>query len=134
MQAASPQALPQGEAADRHRESVDRGLSKRIETLETTQRGLIELVSRLVESRVPYASGHDLLAGLAFPWPLADVARHHHERIDGSGYPDALAGEAIGIEARIVGVADVVESMASPRPYRPGLLRPVADRAPRPLR
>lgn len=65
--------------------------------------------------------GDEVLRHLDVPWPLADIARHHHERIDGSGYPDGLTGEAISLEARIVGVADVVEAMTSHRPYRAAL-------------
>jgi HD-GYP domain-containing protein (c-di-GMP phosphodiesterase class II) len=52
---------------------------------------------------------------------VADIAYQHHERVDGSGYPQGLKGEEICLEARIVAVADVVEAMASHRPYRPGL-------------
>jgi HD-GYP domain-containing protein (c-di-GMP phosphodiesterase class II) len=54
-------------------------------------------------------------------WPLAEIVHQHHERMDGSGYPRNLKGEEILIEARILTVADVVEAMASHRPYRPGL-------------
>jgi HD-GYP domain-containing protein (c-di-GMP phosphodiesterase class II) len=57
---------------------------------------------------------------VGFPWPVALVALQHHERMDGSGYPHGLMGDAIMLEARILGVADVVEAMASHRPYRPG--------------
>ena len=64
---------------------------------------------------------YDVLKNIDFPWPVADIARQHHERIDGSGYPLGLKGEQITMEARIVAIADVVESMASHRPYRPGL-------------
>ncbi|MHB8667642.1 MAG: HD-GYP domain-containing protein, partial [Burkholderiales bacterium] len=60
-------------------------------------------------------SGYDVLKDVEFPWPVAEVALQHHERIDGSGYPRGLKGEAIALEARILAVADVVE------PYRPGL-------------
>ncbi|GAB2179135.1 HD domain-containing phosphohydrolase [Dongia sp. agr-C8] len=66
-------------------------------------------------------SGFDILKAVDFPWPVAEVARQHHERLDGSGYPNGLKGDAIILEARIVAVADVVESMAAHRPYRPGL-------------
>ncbi|MGC2028531.1 MAG: HD domain-containing phosphohydrolase, partial [Steroidobacteraceae bacterium] len=55
-----------------------------------------------------------------FPWPIAEIARQHHERIDGSGYPRGLKDQEILLEAKIVAVADVVEAMASHRPYRPG--------------
>jgi HD-GYP domain-containing protein (c-di-GMP phosphodiesterase class II) len=65
--------------------------------------------------------GYDILKDVRFPWPVADIAFQHHERIDGSGYPQGLKGEEISLEARIVAVADVVESMASHRPYRPSL-------------
>jgi PAS domain S-box-containing protein len=66
-------------------------------------------------------AGCDVLKNLESPWPLAQVALQHHERIDGSGYPQGLKGDAILLEARIIAVADVVEAMASDRPYRPGL-------------
>src|SRR5208337_2627413 len=63
----------------------------------------------------------DVLKGVEFPWPVAEVALQHHERMDGSGYPQGLKGEAILLDARIIAVADVVEAMSSHRPYRPGL-------------
>ncbi len=66
-------------------------------------------------------SGYEIISGIEFPWRLADVVLQHHERMDGSGYPDGLKGEDILLEARILAVADVVEAMASHRPYRPGL-------------
>jgi HD-GYP domain-containing protein (c-di-GMP phosphodiesterase class II) len=65
--------------------------------------------------------GHDILQDVEFPWPIADIILQHHERMDGSGYPQGLAGDAILPEARILAVADVVEAMASHRPYRAGL-------------
>lgn len=65
--------------------------------------------------------GYNILKNVSFPWPVADIANQHHERIDGSGYPQGLKGEAICLDARIVAVADVVESMVSHRPYRPGM-------------
>ncbi|MFP4155678.1 MAG: HD domain-containing phosphohydrolase [Halothiobacillaceae bacterium] len=70
-------------------------------------------------------AGYDILAGIDFPWPVARIVRQHHERLDGSGYPDGLSGEQILLEARILAVADVVEAMASHRPYRPA--RPLQD-------
>jgi PAS domain S-box-containing protein/putative nucleotidyltransferase with HDIG domain len=63
--------------------------------------------------------GHDILKAVDFPWPLDQIVLQHHERLDGSGYPQGLSGEEIILEARILGVADVVEAMASHRPYRP---------------
>lgn len=65
--------------------------------------------------------GYQILKDIQFPWPIAEIAHQHHERIDGSGYPNRLRGDEILLEARIVAVADVVESIASHRPYRPTL-------------
>ncbi|MGA9348089.1 MAG: PAS domain S-box protein [Anaerolineae bacterium] len=66
--------------------------------------------------------GHDVLNGvIEFPWPVAQMVLQHHERMDGSGYPQGLSGEETILEARILGVADVVEAMASHRPYRSAL-------------
>lgn len=65
--------------------------------------------------------GFEILKGIKFPWPVAQIILQHHERMDGSGYPSGLSGEEIYLEARILGVADVVEAMASHRPYRPAL-------------
>ncbi|MBO6605191.1 MAG: HD-GYP domain-containing protein, partial [Roseicyclus sp.] len=65
--------------------------------------------------------GYDILRSIDFPWPVADIIRQHHERLDGSGYPLGLKGDEICQEARIIGVADVVEAMWSHRPYRAGL-------------
>jgi len=63
--------------------------------------------------------GYDILKPIVFPWPLASIIYQHHERIDGSGYPNGLRGGMILLEARILAVADVVEAMSSFRPYRP---------------
>ncbi len=73
--------------------------------------------------------GYEILQGIELPWPVAAVAWQHHERMDGSGYPQGLSGEAILLESRIVMVADVVESMASRRPYRSelGIARALAE-------
>ena len=65
--------------------------------------------------------GYEILKDVESPWPLAEIVYQHHERMDGSGYPRNLKGDEILMEARIIAVADVVESMASHRPYRPGL-------------
>jgi PAS domain S-box-containing protein/putative nucleotidyltransferase with HDIG domain len=65
--------------------------------------------------------GHDILKAIEFPWPVAQAVLQHHERLDGSGYPSGLKDEEIIPEARILMVADVVEAMASHRPYRPAL-------------
>ncbi len=66
-------------------------------------------------------AGYDILKGIDFPWPIAQMVLQHHERLDGSGYPQGLKGDAILLEARILAVADVVEAVSSHRPYRPGL-------------
>lgn len=66
-------------------------------------------------------AGYEILKDIDFPWPIADMVHQHHERIDGSGYPLGLRGEEILIGARILAVADVVEAMASSRPFRPAL-------------
>lgn len=63
--------------------------------------------------------GYDLLKEIKFPWPVAEIVLQHHERIDGSGYPEGLSNGDIMLEARLLAVADVIEAMASPRPYRP---------------
>jgi PAS domain S-box-containing protein len=61
----------------------------------------------------------EILKDIEFPWPVAQIVHQHHERWNGSGYPQGLSGENVLLEARIIGVADVVEAMASHRPYRP---------------
>jgi response regulator RpfG family c-di-GMP phosphodiesterase len=66
-------------------------------------------------------NGFDLLKTVDYPWPIAQIVLQHHERMDGSGYPQGLKGDEILLEARIISVADVVESMTSHRPYRPSL-------------
>jgi putative nucleotidyltransferase with HDIG domain len=65
--------------------------------------------------------GSDILSKVEFPWPITTMILQHHERLNGSGYPEGLSGDRIIIEARILGVADVVEAMSSHRPYRPSL-------------
>jgi len=64
-------------------------------------------------------AGYELLREVSFPWPIASIVRQHHERMDGSGYPQGLSGDEILPEARILAVADTIEAMASHRPYRP---------------
>ncbi|HUN56126.1 MAG TPA: PAS domain S-box protein [Smithella sp.] len=66
-------------------------------------------------------SGYEMLRNVESPWPLADIVYQHHERMNGTGYPGGLKGDEILMEARILAVADVVEAMASHRPYRPSL-------------
>jgi HD-GYP domain-containing protein (c-di-GMP phosphodiesterase class II) len=66
-------------------------------------------------------AGHDVLQSIAFEQPVAEMVLQHHERLDGSGYPNGLGGDEILREARVMAVADVYEAMTSHRPYRPGL-------------
>ena len=80
---------------------------------------LTEIEISLIQAHAQ--AGFDILKGIEFPWPIADIIVQHHERMNGSGYPQGLAGEDILIEARIIGVCDVVETMSSHRPYRPSM-------------
>lgn len=66
-------------------------------------------------------TGFEILQGIEFPWPVAQIVLQHHEKLDGSGYPQGLKGDDILLEARILCVADVVEAMSSHRPYRQSL-------------
>ncbi len=68
-------------------------------------------------------AGYEILKSIEFPWPVAEVVHQHHERLDGSGYPQGLSGAQILLETRILSVADVYETMATHRPYRPALGR-----------
>lgn len=67
------------------------------------------------------STGYEILKNIDFPWPVATVTLQHHERLDGSGYPEGLKGEQIIKESRILSVADVVDAMTTHRPYRPAL-------------
>ncbi len=80
---------------------------------------LSDIEIKLIEPHPQMA--YDILKNIDFPWPIPEMALQHHERMDGSGYPQGLSGEEIVMEARILAVADVIEAMASHRPYRPGL-------------
>jgi len=80
---------------------------------------LTSIEMQLVQGHVD--SGYQILKDIPFPWPIADMVRQHHERLDGSGYPQGLKGDEISIEGRILAVADTIEAMSSHRPYRPGL-------------
>ncbi|GAA4400974.1 HD domain-containing phosphohydrolase [Quisquiliibacterium transsilvanicum] len=85
----------------------------------TMPRRLTEAEYALVKQH-PQA-GYEILKGIDFPWPIAEIVLQHHEKFDGSGYPRGLRGDDILPEARIMLVADVIEAMASHRPYRPAL-------------
>ncbi|HBI84150.1 MAG TPA: hypothetical protein DDY24_10540 [Alcaligenaceae bacterium] len=80
---------------------------------------LSPLEMELVKGHVD--AGYEILKNIPFPLPVADIIRQHHERIDGSGYPQGLKDKEILPEAKILAVADVIESMATHRPYRPAL-------------
>lgn len=73
----------------------------------------IQMVREHVEA------GYQILKDIPFPWPIAEIVRQHHERLNGSGYPHGLIGDQILLEAKILAVADTVEAMATHRPYRP---------------
>ena len=64
-------------------------------------------------------TGYEILKGIRLPWPVADIVRQHHERMDGSGYPLGLSGDSILLEARIMAVADSIEAISAHRPHRP---------------
>jgi HD-GYP domain-containing protein (c-di-GMP phosphodiesterase class II) len=78
---------------------------------------LTELEFKLIKTHAQ--SGYDMIKDIEFPWPIARVILEHHERMNGTGYPNGLKGEQILLESRILMVADVVEAMGSDRPYRP---------------
>ncbi len=80
---------------------------------------LSELEFSLIKTHA--TAGADFIKDIDFDWPVSDIIRQHHERLDGSGYPDGLKGDEILMEARILGVADTLEAMFSHRPYRAGL-------------
>ncbi|MBA4423215.1 MAG: hypothetical protein C0390_08975 [Syntrophus sp. (in: bacteria)] len=79
---------------------------------------LTEIEFSLIKHHVQ--AGYDILKEIDFPWPVARMVLEHHEKMNGSGYPQGLSGDKLLIESRIITVADVVEAIASHRPYRPG--------------
>ncbi len=66
-------------------------------------------------------AGYEIVRNIPFPWPVKDIILQHHERMDGSGYPNGLAGNDILLETRVIAVADVLEAMSAHRPYRSAL-------------
>ena len=72
--------------------------------------------------------GVELLAGVDFPWDIKPIIRWHHERLDGSGYPDHLKGDALPVSVQIVGIAEAYEALTMPRPFRAAMtLREAQD-------
>jgi len=80
---------------------------------------LLDVEFSLIKAHPQY--GYDIVKGMDFPCSVAQAVLQHHERLDGSGYPQSLKGEDIILEAKILAVADVIEAMSSHRPYRPAL-------------
>lgn len=71
--------------------------------------------------KIHTTTGYNILREIDFPWPIAEIVYQHHEREDGSGYPLGLKGDEILLEAKIISVADIIEAIASHRPYRASL-------------
>jgi HD-GYP domain-containing protein (c-di-GMP phosphodiesterase class II) len=86
--------------------------------------GLNEAELQLIKRHPQVA--YDILSQIDFPWPVDQIVLQHHEKLDGSGYPQGLSGDDILLEARILSVADVIETMETHRPYRPSLGRQAA--------
>jgi len=89
--------------------------------LEILSKGgkLLEVEMKII--RTHPITGYELLKDINFPWPIADIVLQHHERIDGSGYPYGIMGKEIKFEAKLLGLADVIEAVTYHRPYRAGL-------------
>jgi putative nucleotidyltransferase with HDIG domain len=90
----------------------------------STPESLLSRPGKLVEEewallRAHTKRGYEILKETNLPWPVAEMTLHHHERLDGSGYPHGISGDKLSLEVRILGVCDVVEAMSSHRPYRP---------------
>ncbi|MGD0278873.1 MAG: PAS domain S-box protein [Smithella sp.] len=85
----------------------------------STPRKLTDIEFSLIKTHPQ--SGYDILKDIEFPWPIARMVLEHHERMNGSGYPNGIKGDQTLLESRILSVADVVEAMSSHRPYRPSL-------------
>jgi putative nucleotidyltransferase with HDIG domain len=77
---------------------------------------LTEIERMMIKEHV--RAGYEILRKIDFSWPIAQIVFQHHERLDGSGYPQGLRGNEILIEAKVLAVADVVEAMTEDRPYR----------------
>ncbi|MBO8154756.1 MAG: HD-GYP domain-containing protein, partial [Thermovirga sp.] len=80
---------------------------------------LSDIEFELIKTHV--TAGYDILKNVDFPWPIARIVLEHHERVNGSGYPNGLTGKELLLESKILAVADVVEAMSNNRPYRPAM-------------
>lgn len=87
------------------------------ETILTKPGELKDVEWKMIKSH-PEVGYNKILEDTNFPWPVAEMALHHHERLDGSGYPDGLEGDELSLEVRILGAVDVIEAMSTRRPYR----------------
>lgn len=87
------------------------------ETILTKPGQLKDIEWEMIKSH-PEVGYNQILKDTDFPWPVAEMTLHHHERLDGTGYPDGLAGDELTTEVRILGAVDVVEAMSTRRPYR----------------
>ncbi|MBS3737355.1 PAS domain S-box protein [Candidatus Bipolaricaulota bacterium] len=87
------------------------------ETILTKPGGLKDIEWKMIKSH-PEVGYNQILSDTDFPWPVAEMTLHHHERLDGSGYPHGLAGDELSLEVRILGAVDVLEAMSTRRPYR----------------
>jgi PAS domain S-box-containing protein len=87
------------------------------ETILTKPGELTDIEWNMIKSH-PEVGYNQILSDTDFPWPVAEMTLHHHERLDGSGYPDGLEGDELTTEVRILGACDVVEAMSTRRPYR----------------
>ncbi len=123
---AEAMALPEDEIYGLRMASVIHDLGKIMIPSEILSKPgqLNPLEYELIKNHVQ--AGYDILKQIEFPWPLADIILQHHERMDGSGYPNGLRGDEIMLAARILSVSDVFETIASHRPYRPSLGLPHA--------
>jgi len=113
--------LPENEVSEVYVAAIVRDIGKlKVPAAILAKPGrLCEFEHRLIQRHAE--AGRDILKDITFPWAIADIVWQHHERLDGSGYPRGLRGDEILMGARVIAVADVVEAMATRRPYRPAL-------------
>lgn len=114
-------ALPEGQINGIHLAAIIHDLGKIHVPAEILSKPGRLTDIELMLIRTHPQDGYDILKDVNFPWPIADIILQHHEKLDGSGYPQGLKGEQILPESRILTVADIVEAMSSHRPYRAAL-------------